>query len=187
MTWGWNSAPSRNPTTWPGGASGTVWATPASYRDSPRSRDTTITGYFLRCRSRVSWRSGDCDDEVTRQVAVYQARRDTLCRGLEGLGWHVEKPTAGMFVWARIPEPFSRMGSLDFVRYLAEHANVTMSPGIGFGQEGEGYVRIALVENEHRIRQALKQIRKAFRTLRDNPPEGMASWGPTNRARSEVA
>jgi alanine-synthesizing transaminase len=107
----------------------------------------------------------DCDDDVAKQVSLYESRRDTLCRGLAAMGWDVEPPKAGMFVWARIPEPFRRMGSMDFVLHLAEHGNVTMSPGIGFGEEGEGYVRIAIVENEHRIRQALKQMRRCLRDL----------------------
>ncbi|HDR14749.1 MAG TPA: aminotransferase class I/II-fold pyridoxal phosphate-dependent enzyme [Desulfobacteraceae bacterium] len=107
----------------------------------------------------------DCDDDVAKQVSLYESRRDTLCRGLAGMGWDVEPPKAGMFVWARIPEPFRRMGSMEFVLHLAEHGNVTMSPGIGFGEEGEGYVRIAIVENEHRIRQALKQMRRCLRDL----------------------
>jgi len=107
----------------------------------------------------------DCADDVVKQVQLYESRRDTLCRGLRSMGWHVEPPKAGMFVWARIPEPFRRMGSMNFVLHLAEHGNVVMSPGIGFGEEGEGFVRIAIVENEHRIRQALKQMRRCLRQL----------------------
>ncbi len=107
----------------------------------------------------------DCADDVVKQVHLYESRRNTLCRGLQSMGWHVEPPKAGMFIWAQIPEPFRRMGSMNFVRHLAEHGNVVMSPGIGFGEEGEGYVRIAIVENEHRIRQALKQMRRCLREL----------------------
>lgn len=107
----------------------------------------------------------DCDTDVEKQVETYQLRRDILCNGLERMGWTVDRPKAGMYVWAKIAEPFDKMGSMGFVLYLAKHANVTMSPGIGFGEEGEGYVRIALVENEHRIRQALKQIRRALADL----------------------
>ncbi|MBN2569728.1 MAG: aminotransferase class I/II-fold pyridoxal phosphate-dependent enzyme [Deltaproteobacteria bacterium] len=108
----------------------------------------------------------DCDTDVKKQVETYQLRRDILCNGLERMGWTIDRPKAGMYVWVKIPEPFDKMGSMDFVLYLAKHANVTMSPGIGFGEEGEGYVRIALVENEHRIRQALKQMRRALADLR---------------------
>lgn len=121
----------------------------------------------------------DCEDEITKQVKLYESRRDTLCRGLAGMGWDIRPPKAGMFVWARIPEPFRRMGSMAFVLHLAEHANVTMSPGIGFGEEGEGYVRIAIVENEHRIRQALKQMRRCFRDIETGAQEvtGAAAEG----------
>lgn len=115
----------------------------------------------------------NCDAEVTRQAETYQKRRDILCKGLERMGWTVEKPRAGMFVWAKIPSPYDRMGSMKFALHMAEHANVTMAPGIGFGDEGEGYLRIALVENEHRIRQALKQMRRALLEI-DECAEGRA-------------
>lgn len=107
----------------------------------------------------------ECDNDVTQQAEIYQRRRDILCRGLERMGWMVDKPKAGMFVWAKIPSPYDQMGSMNFALYMAEHANVTMAPGIGFGEEGEGYLRIALVENEHRIRQAMKQMRRALSGL----------------------
>jgi alanine-synthesizing transaminase len=115
----------------------------------------------------------DCDSDVHKQVATYEKRRDILCKGLQRMGWEIDRPKAGMFVWAKIPEPFDKMGSMDFVLYIAKHANVTMSPGIGFGEEGEGYVRIALVENQHRIRQALKQMRRALTDLQDMGIEKM--------------
>jgi len=102
----------------------------------------------------------DCDDFIAEQAAVYERRRDVLCDGLNGIGWHVERPSASMFVWTRLPESFSDMGSMDFSIKLMEEANVAVSPGIGFGPEGEGFLRIALVENENRIRQAVRQIRK---------------------------
>lgn len=109
----------------------------------------------------------DCAAEVSRQAEAYEVRRNVLCDGLEKMGWVIKKPKGGMFLWAKIPPPFDRMRSMDFVLYLAEQANVIMSPGIGFGEEGEGYVRIALVENENRIRQAVRQIRKALSHLRE--------------------
>ncbi len=104
----------------------------------------------------------DCAREVAEQVARYEARRDTLCDGLERMGWPVVKPKAGMFVWAGLPEPFNRMGSMDFAMELMQRANVAAAPGIGFGEEGEGFLRLALVENEHRLRQALRQMRRAL-------------------------
>jgi alanine-synthesizing transaminase len=89
----------------------------------------------------------------------YRKRRDVLCRALSRSGWKIEPPRATMFVWARIPEPFASMGSVEFSKLLLREAKVATSPGIGFGEFGEGYVRFALIENEHRIRQAVKGIR----------------------------
>ena len=89
----------------------------------------------------------------------YRKRRDVLCRALSGSGWKIEPPQATMFVWARIPGEFAAMGSLEFSKMLLREAKVATSPGIGFGEFGEGYVRFALIENEHRIRQAAKGIR----------------------------
>ncbi len=95
--------------------------------------------------------------------AMYQARRDVLCAGLNAAGWPVEPPKATMFVWARIPEPYQAMGSLEFSKKLLEEARVAVSPGIGFGEYGEGYVRFGLIENEHRTRQALRNIKRMMR------------------------
>ena len=94
---------------------------------------------------------------------MYQARRDVLCEGLNALGWPVEKPKATMFVWAKIPEQYREMGSLEFSKKLIRDANVAVSPGIGFGQYGNDHVRFALIENEHRTRQALRNIKRLFR------------------------
>jgi len=104
----------------------------------------------------------DCGEFIGKQAKIYEKRRDVLCDGLNAMGWEVEKPKASMFVWTRIPEPFRKMGSLDFSISLIEEAEVVVSPGIGFGSEGEGYLRIALVENEHRIRQALRQMKRVM-------------------------
>jgi alanine-synthesizing transaminase len=106
-----------------------------------------------------------CDDDVRKQAAIYQSRRDVMCEGLERIGWPVTPPKAGMFVWAKIPAPFDRMGSMEFSIQMMERANVALAPGIGFGEEGEGYVRLALVENEHRIRQALRQMKRAMNEI----------------------
>lgn len=95
---------------------------------------------------------------------MYQSRRDVLCEGLNALGWPVEKPKATMFVWAKIPERYSDMRSLEFAKKLIRDANVAVSPGIGFGQYGDDHVRFALIENEHRTRQALRNIKRLFRT-----------------------
>jgi alanine-synthesizing transaminase len=91
---------------------------------------------------------------------IYRSRRDVLIEGLERAGWPVDPPRGTMFCWAPIPEPYRDRGSLDFALRLAREASVAVSPGIGFGEGGDGHVRFALVENEQRIRQATRQIRK---------------------------
>jgi alanine-synthesizing transaminase len=101
--------------------------------------------------------SRTCIDET---VAVYQARRDFLVDGLNRIGWPCEKPRGTMFVWARIPEKFQPMGSLEFCKFALKEAKVALSPGIGFGLHGDGYVRFALVENQKRTRQALQGLKK---------------------------
>lgn len=99
------------------------------------------------------------DAAVEAQAAVYQGRRDVLCDGLERLGWPITRPKATMFVWARMPEPWaSQMTSFDFAMKLLKEGDVVVSPGAGFGPAGEGFVRLALVENEKRLRQAVRQI-----------------------------
>jgi alanine-synthesizing transaminase len=95
-------------------------------------------------------------DEI---VEVHRKRRDVLVDGLNKLGWQVEKPKGTMFVWAPIPEAFRSLGSLEFAKLLIEEAKVAVSPGIGFGEYGDGHVRFALVENEQRIRQALRGLK----------------------------
>ena len=101
--------------------------------------------------------SYDCVSEMAK---VYQQRRNTLINGLERIGWKIEKPKATMFVWAKIPDSLTKMGSLEFSKLLIREAKVAVSPGIGFGQYGEGYIRFALVENNHRINQAIRGIKK---------------------------
>ncbi len=99
-------------------------------------------------------------DSVAREIAeLYRSRRDVLVDGLNRIGWHVERPKATMFVWARIPEKFRAMGSIEFSKLLLKEAKVAVSPGIGFGREGDDHVRFALVENEHRTRQAVRGIK----------------------------
>ena len=104
------------------------------------------------------------DQSVVGNITeVYRKRRDTLVNGLNKIGWSVPKPKGTMFVWAPIPEPFRAMGSLEFAKMLIQDAKVAVSPGIGFGEYGEGYVRFALVENEQRIRQALRGLKQLSR------------------------
>jgi alanine-synthesizing transaminase len=104
----------------------------------------------------------DCDEVPPAVASVYGQRRDVLCEGLDRLGWHVEKPKGTMFVWAPIPERYADLGSLEFSKLLLKEAKVAVSPGIGFGQSGDGFVRFALVENDARIRQAVRGIRRVL-------------------------
>ena len=100
---------------------------------------------------------------VAEIVATYKSRRDVLVSGMNKLGWHVESPKATMFVWARIPEQFRTMGSIEFSKKLLLDAKAAVSPGIGFGEHGDGHVRFALIENEERTRQALRGIKHMFK------------------------
>jgi alanine-synthesizing transaminase len=105
-----------------------------------------------------------CEDLVERQALEYQNRRDVLVDGLQRIGWETERPKASMFVWARYPAEWrERMGSIDLSMKLLEEAEVAVSPGRGFGDLGEGYLRLALVENEQRLRQAVRQIGRCMR------------------------
>ena len=102
----------------------------------------------------------DCVQEICQ---MYQNRRDVLCDGLNAVGWKVEKPKATMFLWAPIPEHYREMGSLEFSKKLLAEAKVAVSPGIGFGEYGDDFVRFGLIENEHRTRQAVRGIREMFK------------------------
>ena len=105
------------------------------------------------------------DEYVGEVNEIYRRRRDVLVDGLARAGWEIAKPRGSMFVWGAIPEPYAEMGSLDFALHLLDEANVAVSPGVGFGPTGEGFVRFALVENEHRITQAVRGIRRALDRL----------------------
>ena len=102
----------------------------------------------------------DCVKEI---CDMYKARRDVLCDGLNAMGWAVEKPKATMFVWAKIPDAYKDMGSIEFAKKLIIDAKVAVSPGIGFGQYGDDHIRFSLIENEHRTRQALRSIRNMLK------------------------
>ena len=97
--------------------------------------------------------------------AIYNSRRNALCDGLNRIGWAMEPPKGTMFVWAPIPEPYREMGSLEFSKYLVTEAEVATSPGVGFGTGGEGFVRFALIENEQRIGQAIRNLRRTLTKL----------------------
>jgi len=102
----------------------------------------------------------DCVKEI---VTKYQSRRDVLAKGLQEAGWDVEVPKASMYIWARIPEPYRALGSLEFAKRVLDSAKVAVSPGVGFGDHGDEYVRFALIENEQRTRQAVRGIKEMFR------------------------
>ncbi|MBL8872520.1 MAG: aminotransferase class I/II-fold pyridoxal phosphate-dependent enzyme [Planctomycetaceae bacterium] len=124
----------------------------------------TIKGYYdygmfqaIQIAAIVAMR--DTEAYVESQSKIYQGRRDVLVEGLRRIGWEVTPPRAGMFVWAKVPEPWaSSMSTMDFAMFLLEKGDVAVSPGSGFGPAGEGYLRLALVENENRLRQAVRQI-----------------------------
>jgi len=102
----------------------------------------------------------DCVEDVR---ATYQRRRDVMVRGLHEAGWMVANPKASMYVWARIPERYSAMGSIEFAKKLLREAKIAVAPGIGFGEYGDDHVRIALIENEARIRQAVRGVKDMIR------------------------
>jgi alanine-synthesizing transaminase len=104
----------------------------------------------------------EMEPEVDKICELYQERRDALVQGLNRIGWPVESPKATMFVWARIPESYQSMGSVEFAKHVLKEAKVAVSPGIGFGEGGDQYVRFALVENAHRTRQAIRGLRSLF-------------------------
>ncbi len=129
---------------------------------------STIKGYYdygifqaIQIASIIAMR--ECEGDIARQNALYQSRRDVVVQGLRKLGWQVDSPRGGMFVWAKVAENhLSGQGSIDFSLRLMDEAEVSVAPGRGFGENGEGYVRIALVENEQRLRQAIRQIDRAL-------------------------
>ncbi len=136
---------------------------------------STIKGYYdygmfqaIQIAAIVALR--DTEATVEKQSLIYQGRRDVLLQGLRRIGWEAATPRAGMFVWAKIPEPWaSSMNSIDFAMHLLEQGNVAVSPGGGFGPSGEGYLRLSLVENEARLRQAVRHIASCLE--KTSPPQ----------------
>jgi alanine-synthesizing transaminase len=107
----------------------------------------------------------EAPDYPKEAQAVYQSRRDALCDGLQRIGWDLTPPMGTMFAWAPIPDAYAEMGSVEFASFLVKEANVAVSPGVGFGPGGEGHVRFALIENEQRINQAVRNLRRALTRL----------------------
>jgi len=134
----------------------------------------TIKGYYdygmfqaIQIAAIVALRN--TDTAVEEQSKIYQSRRNALCEGLSRLGWNITPPKAGMFVWAPIPDVWrQRMSTMDFGMMLLEKGNVAVSPGSGFGPAGEGYLRMSLVENEERLKQAVRQIKNCLRDAESN-------------------
>jgi len=142
----------------------------------------TIKGYYdygifqaIQIASIIALRH--CSEDIIDQNKKYQSRRDVVCDALSRIGWQVEKPRASMFVWTRVPkEHLQGRGSIDYAMDLMDHANVAIAPGRAFGENGEGYMRIALVENEQRLRQAIRNIaryvqQKPVKGAKPNPNE----------------
>jgi alanine-synthesizing transaminase len=102
----------------------------------------------------------ECVEQVRK---TYEKRRDVMVKGLHEIGWMVEVPKASMYIWAKIPDFYSKLGSIEFTKRLLEQAKIAVAPGIGFGDYGDDHVRIALIENEHRLRQAVRGIKDMFR------------------------
>jgi alanine-synthesizing transaminase len=126
-----------------------------------------IKGYYdygifqaLQIASIIALRQGE--PFIAEQVEIYRKRRDVVVQGLRQAGWDVEPNKGGMFLWVKIPEQFAAEGSYAFALRLLQEAGVVVAPGIGFGAEGEGYIRMALVENEKRLRQAMRGIKQSF-------------------------
>jgi alanine-synthesizing transaminase len=106
--------------------------------------------------------AADVPDQV---LEIYQTRRDVLCDGLDRIGWHIPRPQGTMFAWAPIPDPYADLGSVEFASLLVKEAQVATSPGVGFGPGGEGFVRFALIENEQRINQGIRSLKRALPKL----------------------
>jgi alanine-synthesizing transaminase len=143
-----------------------------SFMQVPGARDLAVEfGSFSKSYNMAGWRLGYCvgNRDIVAGLRKIKGYYDygifSAIQGLERIGWPVTPPKAGMFVWTRIPEPFVRMGSMEFSIQMMDRANVALAPGIGFGEEGEGYLRLALVENEHRIRQAIRQMKRAMQAM----------------------
>jgi alanine-synthesizing transaminase len=136
----------------------------------------TIKGYYdygmfapIQIASVIAMR--ECKDTPQEQAKIYEERRDVVCRGLDKLGWTYDKPRASMFVWARINEKHFKAneGTIDFCLRMMDEAEVALAPGRAFGENGEGYVRIALVENEHRLKQAMGNLERVLIPRKPKP------------------
>ena len=136
---------------------------PPSILQAEGAKECAVELYSMtKSFSMAGWRVAEHPREV---LPTYQARRDALCDGLNRIGWEIEPPRGTMFTWAPIPEPYREMGSVEFASFLVREAQVATSPGVGFGPGGDGHVRFALIENEQRIGQAVRNLKKALTRL----------------------
>ena len=142
-----------------------AWATRGRWRPLARLKSYLDYGTFQPIQIASIVALNEERDYPGEACEIYRKRRNVLCDGLARVGWHVERPLGTMFVWAPIPEPYRELGSLEFAVKLTREAKVAVSPGVGFGPGGEGFVRFALVENEQRIAQAVRGIRRALPEL----------------------
>jgi len=124
----------------------------------------------------------DCVEEIRE---TYERRRDVMVKGLHDAGWMVEVPKASMYIWAKIPPQYAGMGSLEFAKKLLEDAKIAVAPGIGFGEYGDDHVRIALIENEHRLRQAVRGVRDMLK--KDQGDAGVKSTLPPHPLKRDAA
>ena len=160
-----SSTRSRSRSRWRDGGWGSCSATPRSWPRSSKLKSYLDYGTFQPIQIASIVAMNEAPDYPLEVNAIYRGRRDALIDGLARVGWEIERPRGTMFVWAPIPEPYEEMGSLEFAKMLVPEAKVAVSPGVGFGPGGEGFVRFALVENEQRIGQAVRGIRKALTKL----------------------
>ena len=140
-------------------------ATPRSWRALAKLKSYLDYGTFQPIQIAATVAMNEAPEYPSQVNEIYQGRRDALIDGLARIGWEIEKPKGTMFVWAPIPEPYKEMNSLEFAQFLVREAAVATSPGAGFGPGGEGHVRFALIENEQRIGQAVRNLRKALTKL----------------------
>ena len=141
-----------------GGTAG--WMTAAALSSVLDPKDVTITLVESDQIGTIGVGEATIPDIIEFNRALYKKRRDVLVECFGRAGWDIPVPQASMFAWAPIPEPFRALGSMEFAKRLLTEAHVAVAPGVGFGEEGEGFVRIALVENEQRLRQAARGVKK---------------------------
>src|SRR3546814_6526412 len=128
------------------------------------------TAYEMRISD---WSSDVCSSDLEKNRQLYKKRRDVLVESFGRAGWDIPPSRASMFCWAPLPPAVAHLGSLEFSKQLLTHAGVAVAPGVGYGEDGEGFVRIAMVENEQRIRQAARNVRRYLQSMGVNTPSSV--------------